>query len=123
MGEGGGSAGGCEAEAGCLARRGPRGLLMPAGGVPIDSVPVPPPHGDHADHQFRVPHLVDQAVADRPQLDLVAIGGAMQAGGRHMRVFQPLGQLFLELRADRRPQGVPFFLGFFAEAEAIGHPG
>lgn len=67
-----------------------RGLL-PLIRLPIDR--------DHADDQFGVAHLVDQAIAHGPQLDLVAVLRAMEAGGGHLRVVQPFGQFLLELAA------------------------
>ena len=66
------------------------------------------PYRQNNHYQHVIPNFIHQAITDRAQLDLVAIRVSREPGRRDARLFQPLGELFLELRADWSVQFAPF---------------
>ncbi len=64
---------------------------------------VPPADLYDRDDQLRVTHLIDKAVSDPPQFNLVAVFHPGQPCALHPRLLQPLFELFRKDGADMSP--------------------
>jgi hypothetical protein len=74
----------------------------------VDRVPIALPDSHDENDQLLFAYLIDKAVADAAQLDLVAVRVARELGGWNPRFDQALGQFFLELLANRAVEPLPF---------------
>lgn len=76
--------------------------------------------GDHDDNDQSVIDLVDQPVAGRAELDLVAIAHAAELGCRDARILESLSELFYELIAEVGSELAPFLESILKKFELIG---